>query len=616
MAQITKIYLFSIVNFDNLISERNGTMFKNRSYCGELSIKDVQRNVELAGWVESNRNLGGIIFIKLRDVTGTVQVVADSSASSGLLSTADAARNECVIFMKGTVRKRDEKNINPNLPTGYIEVLADTITILNTSLVPPIPIDTKDTIGEDLRLKYRFIDLRREEMRDAIIKRHLAMQSTRRFLSAERFFEIETPVLNKSTPEGARDFLVPSRISKGEFYALPQSPQLFKQILMIAGFDRYFQIVKCFRDEDLRGDRQPEFTQVDLELSFIDADVIMDIIERLLQVIVGEVLGKQVAVPFRRLSYQESMDRYGTDAPDTRFGLEITDCGDIFKETEFSVFAQALAAGGVVRGIAVQDGGKISRKMMDRYTEDAKVFGAKGLPLFKYHNSAAEGGMAKFLKPAELEALTSRFKLQDQSVVFFVADSAVVAASALASVRVKIARDLGLIDEDRLDFLWVTDFPLFEYSAQDGRFYSKHHPFTAPKSEYLPWLDALKPEQADRVLAQAYDVVLNGVEIGGGSIRINNPDIQNKIFTLLGISKEEADEKFSFLVDALKYGAPPHGGIALGLDRIMMILLKRKSIRDVIAFPKTTSGQCLMSNAPSPVSPEQLKELNLSIVGK
>ncbi|MBP7736025.1 MAG: aspartate--tRNA ligase [Spirochaetes bacterium] len=591
-------------------------MFKNRSYCGELNQSDVGRQVELAGWVESNRNLGGLIFIKLRDVSGTVQVVVDSSAAPGLLETADQARSEFVVSIKGTVRLRDEKNIKTDQPTGYIEVLCDSLIILNASEVPPIPIDSKDTLNEDTRLKYRYLDLRREEMRDAIVKRHRVTMTMRRYLSDNRFFEIETPILNKSTPEGARDFLVPSRISKGEFYALPQSPQLFKQILMISGFDRYFQIVKCFRDEDLRGDRQPEFTQVDLELSFIDQDTIIGIIEGLLKEVVRDLMGSEITIPFPRLTYQEAMDRFGSDAPDTRFGLELKDCSEIFKNSEFSVFAQALASGGVIKGIAVPDGGKLSRKMADQYGEDAKVFGAKSLLMFKYNNNAAESGIAKYLKPEELDKLKTLFNLSGQASLFFVADSYGTASSALASVRVKIARDLGLIDEKKLNFLWVTDFPLFEYSEQDKRFYSKHHPFTSPKAEFIPILDTLKPEQADKVLANAYDVVLNGVEIGGGSIRINNPEVQSKIFSLLGISKEEADEKFSFLVDALKYGAPPHGGIALGLDRVMMLLLGKKSIRDVIAFPKTTRGQCLMSNAPSPVSPEQLQELNLKVVGK
>ncbi|MBN1498055.1 MAG: aspartate--tRNA ligase [Spirochaetes bacterium] len=591
-------------------------MFKNRSYCGELTVQDVDRRVELAGWVESNRNLGGIIFIKMRDVSGTVQVVFDSSLSLDTLKTADQARSEFVVFVGGTVRKRDEKNVNPNQPTGYIEVSAESITILNASQVPPIQIDAKETIGEETRLKYRFLDLRREEMRDAIIKRHQACQIIRNYLNNNRFFEIETPVLNKSTPEGARDFLVPSRISAGEFYALPQSPQLFKQILMIAGFDRYFQIVKCFRDEDLRGDRQPEFTQVDLELSFIDQAAIMAVIEGLLEEVVREVTGREISLPFRRLTYREAMDRYGTDAPDTRFGLEIADCSDIFRNSEFSVFAQALTGGGVVRGFSVNDAGKISRKMLDRFTEEARVFGVKGLPTLKYSNNAAEGGIAKYLGPEEIAELGNRFELSGQGTIIFAADEYHTACAALASTRVRVARELGLVNEDALDFLWITDFPMFEYSEEDGRFYSKHHPFTAPKPEFINALDGLKPEQADSVLAQAYDVVLNGVEIGGGSIRINIPEVQQRIFSLLGISKEEADTKFSFLVDALKYGAPPHGGLALGLDRIMMLLLKKKSIRDVIAFPKTTRGQCLMSNAPSPVSSDQLRELHLKVVDR
>jgi aspartyl-tRNA synthetase len=591
-------------------------MFKERAYCGELKSTDIGRKVLLAGWVEGNRNLGGLIFIKLRDVSGTVQVVFDSSVDPGLLAAADQARSEFVVTVTGTVRGREEKNINPNIPTGAIEVLGDSLSMLNASQVPPIPIDSKDQIGEDLRLKYRFLDLRREDMRDAIIKRHLAMQTIRRYMTANRFFEIETPILNKSTPEGARDFLVPSRISKGAFYALPQSPQLFKQILMISGFDRYFQIVKCFRDEDLRNDRQPEFTQVDLEMSFIDADMIMDVIEGLLNELVRDIMGKDIPVPFVRLSYKEAMDRFGTDAPDTRFGLEITDCSDIFSNSEFTLFSGALQAGGTIRGIAVPDNGKISRKIIDRYSEEAKIFGAQTLPIFKFNNNAAEGGIAKYLKPDELERIRERFGLEGPSILFFAADKKEIVFSTLANLRVKIAREHGMIDENKLNFLWVTDFPMFEYSAQDGRFYAKHHPFTAPKAEFVGRLDGLKPEEAESILAQAYDVVLNGVEIGGGSIRINTPELQSKIFTLMGISPEEAAVKFSFLIDALKFGAPPHGGLALGLDRIMMILLNRKSIRDVIAFPKTTTGQCLMSNAPSPVSDEQLKELNLSIIKK
>ncbi|TFH43788.1 MAG: aspartate--tRNA ligase [Chrysiogenales bacterium] len=589
-------------------------MFNNRSYCGELTLDHVGRSVELAGWVESNRNLGGIIFMRLRDVTGTVQFVVDSSLPADVRETADRARSEFVVSVAGTVRKRDEKNINRDQPTGQIEVCAEAITILSPSLVPPINVDAKETIGEDARLRYRFLDLRREEMRDALIKRHRAMMVARNYLSSNRFYEIETPILNKSTPEGARDFLVPSRINRGEFYALPQSPQLFKQILMISGFDRYFQIVKCFRDEDLRNDRQPEFTQIDMELSFMDTDGIMGIIESLLFEIVKAVTGKEVSQPFPRMSYRESVARFGTEAPDTRFGLEIVDCSDIFNDSGFNAFPAALAAGGAVKGIAVE-GADISRKIIDRYTEQAKHTGARGLPMIRYNGESPEGGISKYITGPEMSELQKKFRLSGPSYIFFAADSESVVSATLGALRNMIARDRNLIDEDRLDFLWVTDFPLFEYSSEDRRYYSTHHPFTAPKEEYITMLDSMRPELANTVTAQAYDIVLNGVEIGGGSIRINDPDLQSRIFRLLGITPEEAEIKFSFLIDALKYGAPPHGGIALGLDRILMILLQKKSIRDVIAFPKTAKGQCLMSGAPSPVAAEQLEELNLKVTG-
>jgi aspartyl-tRNA synthetase len=591
-------------------------MFNNRSYCGELTAGDIGRVVNLAGWAEGVRNLGGIIFIKLRDVSGTIQIVVDSSASPGPAAAAEQARSEYVLKITGSVRMRDEKNINPALPTGSIEVYADSIEILNSSEVPPIPVEAKDQVGEDVRLRYRFLDLRREEMRDAIIKRHRAMQAARRFLDSNRFLEIETPVLNKSTPEGARDFLVPSRLYKGEFYALPQSPQLFKQILMISGFDRYFQIVKCFRDEDLRNDRQPEFTQIDMELSFTDEDTIMDIVERLMTEMVREVADRDIPVPFARISYSEAMDRYGTDAPDTRFGLEIADCSVIFSGSGFKVFADALSKGGTVRGIAVRDDGRISRKMTDRYAEEAGVHGAGGLSLLRYENGRVSAGISKYVTPEELSRLDARFNPEGPCLMLFAAGRKSTVCAALAGLRSSIARDLGLIDENRLDFLWITDFPLFEYSEADRRFYSRHHPFTAPRPECASGLGLLEPAHADEVIGRAYDLVLNGVEIGGGSIRISDPALQKSVFKLLGISDEEASMKFSFLLDALKYGAPPHGGIALGLDRILMMLLRKKSIRDVIAFPKTARGQCLMSGTPSAVSSDQLRELHLKITGE
>lgn len=588
-------------------------MYNSRSYCGELTVNDANKEILLAGWVETKRDLGGIIFLEIRDITGIVQVVFDSSQSAENARLADQTRSEYVIKVKGKIRRRSEDTINPNIATGEIELVADSIEILNGSKVPPFPLNTRDTISEEVRLRYRFLDLRRPDMREALVKRSIAMQVTRNFLAKNRFFEIETPILNKSTPEGARDFLVPSRINHGEFYALPQSPQIFKQILMVSGFDRYYQIVKCFRDEDLRNDRQPEFTQIDLELSFVTEDMVMELVEGLLKELIREIAGKTVSLPFRRMSYDEAMAKYGCDKPDTRFGLELKECSDIFAKSEFKVFSDALASGGIVKGFAVEDEGRISRKMSDDYTEHVKIYGAKGFPMFRYKDGGFEGGISKFLSDDEKKAVLERFELKNDAILFFSVDKAKIVNQTLSNMRIKVARDLDMIDEDRLDLLWVTDFPLFEYSSEDKRFYSTHHPFTAPKEECLEMLDNLTPENADKIKAQAYDIILNGSEIGGGSIRIIDSEIQNKIFTLENISEEEAKIKFSFLLNALSYGAPPHGGLALGLDRIMMLLLKRDSIREVIAFPKTQKGQCLMSDAPSEVSKEQLKELGIRI---
>jgi aspartyl-tRNA synthetase len=591
-------------------------MFRDRSYCAELAVGDVGKNVTLDGWVDKKRDLGGIIFIELRDVSGIIQVVIDSSKSPALAAEADRVRNEYCLHISGRVRKRTEETVNPNLVTGTIEVEADALTILSASLVPPFPLDARNSISEEVRLAYRYLDLRREEMKEAVIVRHRVTQAVRRYLSDNRFLEIETPILNKSTPEGARDFLVPSRINKGMFYALPQSPQLFKQILMVSGFDRYFQVVKCFRDEDLRYDRQPEFTQVDIEMSFITPDSIIDMVEGLVKVMVREARGIDVETPFPRISYDEAMARYGKDAPDTRFGLELADCAGIFENSGFNVFSEALANGGVIKCLPVPDDGRISRKMIDEYTEWVKTFRAKGLPYVRIRDGSLEGGIAKFIKDDEREKLIARINPSGTTLVFFSSDRESIVHDTLANLRLQIGRDLGLVDENGLNFVWVLNFPLLEYGEEEKRFYAKHHPFTSPLPEHVELLDGITSSTVHSLKAQAYDIVLNGVEIGGGSIRIHNTDIQKKMFSVLGISEEEAKIKFSFLLEALKYGAPPHGGIALGLDRVLMLLLKRNSIRDVIAFPKTQKGQCMMSEAPSPVSPEQLKELSIKVVDR
>ena len=590
-------------------------MFEERVYCGELTVSDIGKSVVLAGWVDTKRDLGGVVFLEIRDVTGIMQAVVHPAAVSGDTSTcADRVRDEYCVMVRGKVVKRSDETINPNLKTGTIEVDIEELQILNASLVPPFPLDSRESVSEDLRLKYRYLDLRRKEMRDAVIMRHRVMQETRKYLTENRFIEIETPMLNKSTPEGARDFLVPSRINRGMFFALPQSPQLFKQILMVAGFDRYFQIVKCFRDEDLRNDRQPEFTQIDLEMSFVTPDMVMGTIEGLLKRLVIEMTGKEIKDSFPRLTYDEAMSRFGKDAPDMRFGLELVECSDIFRESQFQVFTAALAARGIIKGVAVADEGKISRKMVDDYAEFVKIYRAKGMPWVRFRSGNFEGGISKFLSDTEKDALVKAFDLQGDMLVIFSSDRKNIVNDTLGNLRVKIARDLKLFDEDELNFLWVTDFPLLEYSEEEGRYYATHHPFTSPSRESIGLLDNLTPDNVGGIKAQAYDVVLNGVEIGGGSIRISDTVLQGKIFSVLGISDEEAKVKFSFLLEALKFGAPPHGGIALGLDRVLMIIMNKNSIRDVIPFPKTQRGQCPMSEAPSPVDDDQLKELSIKLV--
>ncbi|MBN2039265.1 MAG: aspartate--tRNA ligase [Spirochaetes bacterium] len=587
-------------------------MFEKRNYCGELNASDEGKQVILSGWVQRKRDLGGIIFVEFRDISGIVQIVCDTKESAEMAELMDNIKSEYCLFISGTVRKRADDAVNTNMQTGEIEIFAEKIQILNSSVLPPIPVESDNTVNEDLRLKYRFIDLRRQDMKDAIIARHKVMQTTRKYLSENRFLEIETPILNKSTPEGARDFLVPSRMNKNMFYALPQSPQLFKQILMVSGFDRYFQIAKCFRDEDLRNDRQPEFTQIDIEMSFLTIDMLIDIMEGLVKEIIKKITGTEIVLPFNRISYDEAMNRFGKDAPDMRFGMELTDCTDIFQQSEFKVFSTALENGGIIKAVVFEDGNKISRKITDELAEFVKIYKAKGLPFVKFRDGKLDAGITKFITEEQQKQLIARLDLKDNEIVFFGSDSENIVNDALGSLRLKLAQDFGLIRND-FNFVWVLDFPLFEYDPEEKRYYSMHHPFTMPRTEDLTLLDNINPENAGQIKAQAYDIVLNGVEIGGGSIRISDTKLQNKIFTLLGISEEEAKEKFSFLLEALKYGAPPHGGIAFGLDRIMMILLNKNSIRDVIPFPKTTRGQCLMSEAPSPVSSQQLDELSIKI---
>lgn len=574
-------------------------------YCGEVGAEHIGTKVRLAGWCHRRRDLGGIIFIDLRDRSGIVQIVFDPEIGREAYGLAESVRSEYVLALGGEVRRRPAGTENPNLKTGEIEVYVDSLEILNSSKTPPFQVAEADDVEETVRLRYRYLDLRRPDMQQNLILRHRLVKHTRDFCDRHGFLEIETPMLTKSTPEGARDYLVPSRVNPGKFYALPQSPQLFKQLLMVSGMERYVQIVRCFRDEDLRADRQPEFTQIDLEMSFVEREDVLTLMEELIAGMVELAIGRTVSRPFHRLSYAEAMSRYGSDKPDTRFGLELADITEEAGRTEFKVFAGTVASGGKIKAMVVPGGAAFSRKEIDDLVALAGSYGAKGLAWLAWGADGDRSSFAKFLKPEETAAIKARLGAKEGDLILAVADKEAAAWDVLGRMRLDLGRKLNLIPSDRIDLLWVIDFPLLEWSEEDGRYVAVHHPFTSPLPEDVAMIES----QPGLVRANAYDMVMNGVEIGGGSIRIHQRPLQEKMFEVLGFSKDEARAKFGFLMDAFEYGTPPHGGIAFGLDRLVMLLAGRASIRDVIAFPKTAKATDLMTDAPSEVAPKQLDEL-------
>lgn len=570
---------------------------------GDLRLENVNEHVELVGWVAKKRNFGQLVFIDLRDRSGICQLVFDESMSEALKDV----RNEYVLSVSGTVLQR--KDANPDLKTGEIEVKVEKFEIINKAKTTPLIIADETDALEDTRLQYRYLDLRRPVMQNKLIMRHKITRSMREYLDNNDFIEIETPMLGKSTPEGARDYLVPSRVHPGSFYALPQSPQLYKQLLMIAGFERYYQFARCFRDEDLRADRQTDFTQVDIETSFLSEVEIQTMMEEMMVKLMKEVKGIDIQAPFLRLSYEEAMNRYGSDKPDNRFGYELQDITEIFKNSEFKVFKDCIDNGGVIKTIVIDNFSSITRKEIDKYTELAKKNGAKGLVVLKAQDNELTGSARKFLSEDEVKTLYDTLSLKDKDVLFIVSDQWTKTCNVLGALRNEIGYKLGLKKKDEFSFLWVTDFPMFEWSEEQQRYVACHHPFTQPKEEDIPLLDT----DIAKVKANAYDIILNGYELGGGSLRIYDNDLQEKIFEILGMSEEEIRNKFGFFIDAFQYGTPPHGGLAFGLDRIAMILSESDSIRDVIAFPKNANAKCPMSKAPTPVDPAQLEELHIEI---
>lgn len=588
-------------------------MYGRTYYCGEITESAIGESVVLKGWVQRRRDLGGLIFIDLRDRTGVVQIVFNPEVSNEALEIAETIRNEFVIDIKGEVVKRDESTFNPKIKTGTIEVIVHEVTIINKAKTPPFMIEDNTEAAEDIRLKYRYLDLRRSEMFEVFKMRHDVTKTIRNYLDGDGFLDIETPMLTKSTPEGARDYLVPSRVHPGEFYALPQSPQLFKQMLMVSGFDKYYQIARCFRDEDLRADRQPEFTQVDIETSFMDQQEIMSMVEEMMVKVMKDVKGLEVTSPFPVITYDEAMSRFGSDKPDTRFEMELQDVSEVVKNSNFKVFAGAVESGGQVKAIVVkQAADKYSRKDIDALGEYAAIYGAKGLAWMKVEEDGIKGPIAKFFDEDEVKQITTLVQAEVGDLILYVADKKSVVADSLNALRLKLGKELGLIDESKFNFLWVVDWPLLEYDEEEGRYTAAHHPFTMPVREDVELLET-KPEN---VRAQAYDLVLNGYELGGGSLRIFEREVQEKMFKALGFSEEEAKEKFGFLLEAFEYGTPPHGGIALGLDRMVMILAGRSSLRDTIAFPKTASASDILMKAPDEVDSKQLRELHLQVETK